>query len=34
VVAVMVVMVLIGMLADRWVFGLLQQRVQKRFGLA
>jgi len=33
VVAVMVVMVVIGMAADRWAFGVLQQRVQARFGL-
>lgn len=34
VVAVMIVMVLIGMLADRWVFARVQARVQARFGLA
>ena len=34
VVAVMIVMVLIGMLADRWVFAILQKRIQTRFGLA
>ena len=33
VVAVMIVMVLIGMAADRWGFARLQQRVQTRFGL-
>jgi len=34
VVAVMIVMVMIGMLADRWVFAILQRRIQLRFGLA
>ena len=34
VVAVMAIMVIIGMLADRWVFAILQKRVQTRFGLA
>lgn len=34
VVAVMAVMVLVGMIADRWVFAVLQQRVDARFGLA
>jgi NitT/TauT family transport system permease protein len=34
VVAVMIIMVVIGMLADRWVFAVLQKRVQARFGLA
>ena len=34
VVAVLIVMVLIGMAADRWGFAKLQQRVQARFGLA
>ncbi|WP_428936800.1 ABC transporter permease [Fontivita pretiosa] len=34
VVAVMIVMVLIGMLADRWVFARLQQAVNARFGLS
>ncbi len=34
VVAMMVIMVAIGMLADRWVFAILQKRVQARFGLA
>ena len=34
VVAVMIIMVMIGMVADRWVFAKLQQRVQARFGLA
>lgn len=33
VVAVMLVMVLIGMLADRWGFAKLQEYVQRRFGL-
>jgi NitT/TauT family transport system permease protein len=33
VVAVMIVMVVIGMLADRLVFEVLEQRVSKRFGL-
>jgi NitT/TauT family transport system permease protein len=33
VVAVMIVMVLIGMAADRWAFAKLQRRVQARFGL-
>jgi NitT/TauT family transport system permease protein len=33
VVAVMIVMVIIGMLADRWVFAKVQARVQTRFGL-
>ena len=33
VVAVMIVMIVIGMLADRWVFAKLQARVQRRFGL-
>jgi len=31
--AIMSAMVLIGMLADRWVFAPLQHRVQRRFGL-
>jgi NitT/TauT family transport system permease protein len=34
VVAVLIIMVLIGMAADRWGFAKLQQRVQARFGLA
>jgi len=34
VVAVMVVMVIIGMVADRWVFAKIQARVQARFGLS
>jgi NitT/TauT family transport system permease protein len=34
VVAVMIVMVVIGMLADRWFFAKIQARVQARFGLA
>jgi NitT/TauT family transport system permease protein len=33
VVAVMIVMVMIGMLADRWVFAKLQAAVHRRFGL-
>lgn len=33
VVAVMIVMVVIGMLADRWVFARIQTGVQRRFGL-
>jgi NitT/TauT family transport system permease protein len=33
VVAVMIVMILIGMFADRWVFARLQQSVNARFGL-
>lgn len=33
VVAVMIMMVLIGMLADRWVFAILQKKVHARFGL-
>ena len=34
VVAVMIVMVLIGVLADRWLFAKVQARIQERFGLA
>jgi NitT/TauT family transport system permease protein len=34
VVSIMIVMVVIGMLADRWVFAKLQARIQARFGLA
>ena len=34
VVAVMIVMVCIGMLADRWCFGLLEKRIYRRFGLS
>jgi NitT/TauT family transport system permease protein len=34
VVAVMIVMVCIGMQADRWCFGLLEKRIHRRFGLA
>lgn len=34
VVAVMIVMVVIGMLADRWLFAKIQARVQARFGLS
>jgi NitT/TauT family transport system permease protein len=34
VIAIMIVMVLIGMLADRWLFAKLQQRVNARFGLS
>jgi NitT/TauT family transport system permease protein len=33
VIAIMIVMVLIGMLADRWVFAKIQTVVQARFGL-
>jgi NitT/TauT family transport system permease protein len=32
--AVMTVMVIIGMLADRWLFAILQEKVNARFGLA
>ncbi len=34
VIAIMIVMVLIGMLADRWVFAKIQAAIQVRFGLA
>ena len=34
VVAVMIIMVVIGMIGDRWIFAVLQKRVQARFGLA
>jgi NitT/TauT family transport system permease protein len=34
VISVMIVMVLIGMAADRWVFAKLQKKVHARFGLA
>ena len=34
VVAVMIVMVMIGMLADKWGFGLLERRITRRFGLS
>jgi NitT/TauT family transport system permease protein len=34
VVAVLIVMVVIGMIVDRWLFARLQLRVQRRFGLA
>lgn len=34
VVALLIVMILIGMLTDRWVFAKLQRRVSARFGLA
>ncbi|HWE02986.1 MAG TPA: ABC transporter permease subunit [Tepidisphaeraceae bacterium] len=34
VVAVMIIMVVIGMIADRWIFAVLQRRIQARFGLA
>jgi NitT/TauT family transport system permease protein len=34
VIAVMIVMVMIGMAMDRWVFAKLQKKVQVRFGLA
>lgn len=33
VVAIMMVMVFIGMLADRWIFAQIQARIQARFGL-
>lgn len=33
VVAVMIMMVFIGMLADRWIFAQIQSRIQARFGL-
>ena len=34
VIAVMIVMVVIGMIADRFAFGPLEKRVHARFGLA
>lgn len=34
VIAVMIVMILIGMLADRWIFAKIQKGVQARFGLS
>ena len=34
VIAVLLVMILIGILADKWVFAKLQQRISRRFGLA
>ena len=34
VIAVMIVMVVIGMLADRWVFAPIQRSIQTRFGLS
>jgi NitT/TauT family transport system permease protein len=34
VIAIMIIMVVIGMLADRWIFAILQKRIQARFGLA
>lgn len=34
VVALLIVMILIGMLTDRWVFAILQRRISARFGLA
>jgi NitT/TauT family transport system permease protein len=34
VIAVMIVMVVIGMLADRWIFAKLQAAIHRRFGLA
>ena len=34
VLAVMIIMVVIGMLADRWLFARIQADVQRRFGLA
>lgn len=33
VIALMIVMVLVGMIADRWIFATLQQRIQARYGL-
>jgi hypothetical protein len=30
----MIVMVVIGMLADRWIFAKLQAAIHRRFGLA
>jgi hypothetical protein len=33
VIGVMIVMVMIGMLADRWGFSVLERRVSQRFGL-
>jgi NitT/TauT family transport system permease protein len=33
VIAVMIVMIVIGMLADRWVFAKIQQAINARFGL-
>ena len=33
VIAIMIVMVMIGILADRWVFAKLQQAINARFGL-
>lgn len=33
VVAIMIVMVVFGMIADRWIFAVLQRRIQQRFGL-
>jgi NitT/TauT family transport system permease protein len=34
VVALLIIMILIGMLTDRWVFAILQRRISARFGLA
>jgi NitT/TauT family transport system permease protein len=34
VIAIMIVMILIGMLADRWIFAKLQAAVSRRFGLS
>ena len=34
VIAVMIVMVVIGMLADRWIFAPIQKAIQLRFGLS
>ena len=34
VVAVMIVMVVIGMMADRWCFALVEKRIHRRFGLS
>ena len=33
IIAVMIVMVMMGMLADRWGFALLEQKISRRFGL-
>lgn len=33
VIALMIVMVLVGMIADRWIFATLQRRIQARYGL-
>jgi len=34
VVALLIIMILIGMLTDRWVFAILQRKISQRFGLA